>query len=697
MMQPVDSGAADAGPTFNGEHHEGVLHVLSAADHALYERAFDAADSGDWTGAKGLADQGHDPAARRLIQWRYVLDQNSGASFAEIDQFIKNNPDWPARDTLLARAEEAMDPTMDPHAVIAWFAGHDPVTGIGKIRLGEALAVTGSTVKGRALIRDGWINGSFDPSTELQIIQNHGDILTPDADDQRIANLLWNGDVTSARRELSRVDAATQAIASARITAQTTSSSRAGAGLSDNGLLFDRARAARRSGQYDTAETLLKQVNSSVAARANENGWWQELNIDTREAIKSGDYQRAYDLVSDNGMSAGPNYADAEFLAGWLALRFLKEPRTALSHFQKETAAVGRPISLARGHYWQGRAYEDLGDLASAYREYRTSSQYPETFYGQLALAKIDSTPTLHLRDAVVDAAAAKAGFDSDDLIPAIKVLGDLGEVSTLRIFALRDLELHPGTGHVKLLAQLLTDMGFRDIALRVAKTSAFSDTPQIAYTHPMIALPAYPGPSAAPEAAFVLGIIRQETEFDQYAVSGAGAVGIMQLLPSSARQDASSAGMQFRSGDLVSDQDYNLKIGMVELGNDFSDYGGSYILAAAEYNAGPGNVSKWLGDYGDPRGGTDPIDWIEKIPYNETRNYVQRVIENMEVYRNRLAGRDLPLRIVQDLSKVPAASMKPLAYTPKPGEGTSAAPAGVPTPAPRPGAATGTDTDASR
>ncbi len=685
MMQPVDSGS-DSGPYINGEHHEGILHVLSASDHDIYERAFDAANSGDWTGAKGLASQGHDAAARRVVQWRYVLDKNSGASFAEIDQFIRNNSDWPARDTLLARAEEAIDPGMDPHAVIAWFGGRDPVTAIGKIRLGEALVATGSATRGRALIRDGWINGSFDPSTELQIIQSHGDILTPDTDAQRISQLLWNGDVSSARRELSRVDSATQAIASARIALQTTSSLRSVRGeSSDNGFLFDRARAARRAGQYDLAETLLKQVNATAAAAANENAWWQELNIDTREAIKSGDYRRAYNLVSDNGMSGGPNYADAEFLAGWLALRFLKEPRTALSHFQKETAAVGRPISLARGHYWQGRAYEDLGELASAWREYRAASQYPETFYGQLGLAKIDSTPTLHLRNAVVDVAGSKAEFDSDGLVPAIKVLGDLGEVSLLRTFALRDLELHPAPGHVKLLAQLLTDMGFRDIALRVAKTAAFSDTPQIAFTHPVIALPATTGPGAALEPAFVLGIIRQETEFDQYAVSGAGAVGIMQLLPSTARQSAASAGLTYRPSDLVSNQDYNVKVGMAELGNDFSDWNNSYILAAAEYNAGPGNVNKWLADYGDPRGGTDPIDWIEKIPYNETRNYVQRVIENMEVYRNRLAGRDMPLRIVQDLSKVPVASLKPLAYVPRPGEGTAAMPGTVPTPSPRP------------
>ena len=700
MMQPVDSGT-NSGPTFNGEHHEGLIHVLSAADNDLYERAFDAADSGDWTGAKGIASQGHDATAERLIQWRYLLDKDSGASFSEIDQFLRNNPNWPAKETLFARAEAAMDPNMDPRAVIAWFSGRDPVSGIGRVRLGEALVATGAQASGRDLIRAGWITGTFDPSTEYQVIQNHGDILTPDVDTQRINTLLWNGDVTTARRELSRVPSDAQAVASARITMQTMSSPHAAENVpaslrNDTGLLFDRARAARRAGMTDAAATYLRQLRSAEAARMNEDTWWVELNLNIRQAIKDGNYRMAYGLASDNGMSSGQNFAEAEFLAGFIALRYLKEPKTALTHFQKLTAAVTRPISRARGHYWQGRAYEDAGELASAYREYRAAAQNQETFYGQLALAKIDSTPTLHVNDAPSDTAAAKAAFDSDDLVPAIRILADLGEVSMLRTFALRDIEVHPAPGHVKLLCQMLTDMGFRDIALRVAKTVAFTGALQLAYTHPVIAMPPHVGSAASPEPAFTLGVIRQETEFDQYAVSGAGAVGIMQLLPSTARNTANAASLNYSVSSLISDQTYNMQIGMAELGNDFSDWKNSYILAAAEYNAGPGNVNKWLASYGDPRGGTDPIDWIELIPFNETRNYVQRVIENMEVYRNRLAGRDQPLRIVQDLSKNSVASMKTLAYTPKPGDSAAPSQSLVPSPRPRSGS-NGADTGASR
>ncbi|HEX4535170.1 MAG TPA: lytic transglycosylase domain-containing protein [Rhizomicrobium sp.] len=700
MMAPVSS--SDSGPYINGEHHESSIRYLSAADHDIYERAFDAASSGDWTGAKGIADQGHDATARRLIQWRYLLDKNSGASFSEIDQFLRNNPSWPARDTLFARAENALDPQMDPHAVVAWFGTRAPVTGIGKVRLGEALIATGAQARGRDLIRDAWINNSFDSDKEYSVAQNHGDILTPDVDAQRMNALLWRGDTSGARREMSRVSGSAAQIAQARISLQSQSVNGA-SGLSadlqsNSGVLFDRARALRRAGQNDAAESTLRQVAAGEAARANEDAWFAEVNLDTRQALKDHNYQVAYGIAADNGMSSGSNYADSEFLAGWIALRFLHQPRTALGHFQKLTNAVSRPISLARGHYWQGRAYEDLGELSSAYREYRLAAQHPETFYGQLALAKTDATPTLHIPDNAVDTATAKAAFDSDDLVPAIKVLGDLGEVSLLRTFALHDIENFPGPGHVRLLCQMLTGMGFPDIALRVAKTAAYTGTFQVAYTHPVVTVPAYVGTGTPPDPAFVLGIIRQETEFDQYAVSGAGAVGIMQLLPGTAHSAANSAGVEYDASRLISDQSYNMQLGMLELNNGYSDFGGSYILAAARYNAGPGNVNKWLAAYGDPRGGTDPIDWIESIPFNETRNYVMRSIENMQVYRNRLAGRDLPLRITSDLSKTPVASLKPLTYAPKAADNAADTLAGeTPVPVPRPADAAPANADPSR
>ncbi len=338
-------------------------------------------------------------------------------------------------------------------------------------------------------------------------------------------------------------------------------------------------------------------------------------------------------------------------MAGWIALRFLNNTNQALVHFKKLEAGVSRPISLARARYWKGRAFEAKGDVVSAYAQYRLAAQSPESFYGQMGLARSDPSPVLHINETVLDAGGVAADFEKDDLVKAIRVLADLGQVNILRTFALREAELHPEPARVKYLAQAMTDLGFREIALRVAKGASYTGTTFLAFTHPVIPLPPYPGASGPPEPAFVLGLIRQETEFDPTAVSKAGALGLMQLMPGSARTDAARAGLPYRPNDLTADPNYNIQLGMVEFKGNLNDFGGSLVLAIAAYNAGPGNVKKWIAANGDPRSpATDPLDWIELIPFNETRNYVMRVLENSQIYRNRLAGRDTPSRILIDL-----------------------------------------------
>ncbi|HEV2562825.1 MAG TPA: lytic transglycosylase domain-containing protein [Rhizomicrobium sp.] len=698
MMAPIsDSDSpAERGLTGPSERHASQYHVLSAADHDLYSKAFDAADRGDWIAAKGLADQGHNPTARKLIEWRYLLDKNSGASFDEINAFLKANPDWPLRDTLFARAERAMSDMMAPGAVLSWFGDRDPLTGIGKVRLGEAMIALGRVSAGRDLIRKAWVENTFEPDQEFAVLQRHADLFTPDIDQQRLNNLLWRDETGAARREMARVTASGQQLAQTRIALQSGSS--ASRKLvselpetlrSDPGILFDRARLLRRSGNPDDEPDLLLRAPTRELAKINPGRWWAELNIATRQALQDTNYRTAYSLVKDTGLSTGENFAEAEFMAGWIALRYLKDPVAALSHFQKLSAGVSRPISAARAHYWSGRAYEAENDLGGAWREYRAAAQNPETYYGQLALARIDATPTLHLNDTNVDAASIRAAYENDDVVRGLRVLADLGADNLMRSFAAHYVELHPDAKYAKALASDLVQMGFRDIAVRVAKAASYNNVLMLAYSHPVIPLPAYKGPGAAPEPALVLGLIRQETEFDANAVSGAGAMGIMQMMPASARRAASQAGMPYRPNALLSDTDYNIQLGMTELSGNLADWGGSIVLSAAAYNAGPTNVKRWLDLYGDPRSPTtDPIDWIEQIPFSETRNYVQRVLENTEVYRNRLAGRDQPLQIMADLYRPRAPVVKVLPYVPPPPAGTI--PGAVPVPEPKPSQAGG-------
>jgi soluble lytic murein transglycosylase len=691
MMQPIQDSDLpnDAEPAGPIEHRAGSSHALGAADHDHYTRAFEAADRGDWPTARGLAAQGHDAMASRLVQWRYLLDKNSGAPFAEIDAFLKANPEWPLRTALLARAEAALDPATSPAAVIAWLAGRDPVSSIGKIRLGDALIATGKVAAGRDLVRQGWMDGSFEPDQELAIVQKDGAILTPDIDRRRLDNLIAHDNIAAARRELARVDDTAARLGAARIALRTNPAAaqktiaELSADLgSDPDLLFERARATRRGGDNSGALALLSRVPLKTLAKRYPRTLWGELNIEARQALQDGNPKTAYALVSDTGLASSNEFAEAEFMAGWIALRYLKDPQTALPHFKKLENGVSRPISLARAHYWQGRALEEAGDAASAWQQYRSASRASYTFYGQLALARIDATPVLHLRGSATGEPPSRSAFERDELVRAMRVLADLGAQNYLRTFALHYQELHPGGGQAKLLAEALTGMGFRDVALRVAKIASYDDVALMPYAFPVISVPAYRGPGNGPEPALVLGIIRQETEFDPEAISNAGARGIMQLMPSTARHNARLADLPYRPNDLTRDTAYNMQLGMAEFAGYLSDWNNSLILASAAYNAGPNNAKKWIAAYGDPRSpNVDPIEWIEQIPFNETRNYVQRVIENLEIYRGRLAGRDLPLRILADLYSPNPPPAKVLAYTPP------APPVPVPVPAPKPGA----------
>ncbi|MBS0472555.1 MAG: lytic transglycosylase domain-containing protein [Proteobacteria bacterium] len=658
VLTPVPDASTDAGYTPDGEKRPGAARVLSAGDHDLYGRAFDAADRGDWTAARGLAAQGHDGMATRLVTFRYVLDRNSAASFSEIDGFLRNNPGWPLRDTLYARAEVAMDPAMTPQAVIAWFGGRDPVTGIGMVRLGDALIATGSATRGKDLVRRGWVSGSFQPDVELAIVQKDGGLFTPEIDRARMSNLIARDEITAAQRELSRVTDDVQILGKARIALR--SNRAAGEKLAallpaslrdDPGLLFDRARAARKANDNLAAARLLGGPTMRKFARNHSSTWWGEANQVVRNLLATANYARAYDVVDTTGLSSGIEFSDSEFMAGWIALRFLKKPSVALAHFKKLEAGVSRPISLARARYWKGRSYEAMHDPKAAYGEYRLASTASETFYGQLALARIDATPILHVDDMAVDMTGVAPEFEKDEMVRAMRILADLGQVNTLRTFALWTYDQHPEPKRAKYLTQFLTDLGFREIALRVAKRASYAGNTFLAYTHPVIPIPAYQGPGTAPDPAMVLGLIRQETEFDPSAVSHAGARGLMQMMLVSAKQAAARAGLPYRPNDLVSDPTYNVQLGMVEYEGNVMNYGGSFVLAMAAYNAGPGNARKWLTLYGDPRNpGVDPIDWIELIPFTETRNYVQRVLENTQIYRNRLAGKDTQTRILTDL-----------------------------------------------
>ncbi len=670
MMQPIADAIGISG-TGLSTARPNRLKFLTPPEHGLFSRAFEAGVRGDWVAARSLAAQGQNATARRLLEWRYALDKDSGATFAEIDAVIKDTDAkgaaaWPLRGTLQARAEAMIRPDMPPAAIVAWFSGRNPNSSIGKIWLGEALVATGDKARGAALIRSGWIEGSFDTATELDIAQKDAAHLTPDSDRARLNNLLWRGETIAAKRLIARVDEATAAIANARIELSA-GLPKAQAALnkvsdfSDPNLLFDWSRALRLANRDSEAGAILLRTPPATLVRDRAARWWNETAIQARGALADGNPRMALSLVQHAGFSSGEQNAEQHFLAGFIALRSLTEPATALEHFRKLEAGVARPISKSRALYWQGRSLEAQGDTAAALTRYRAAAAYPETFYGQIALARTDAAPMLRLADTIVEA-AAPSEVESDALMDEIKVLADLGQAGSLRAFIDRTVEVHSSPRHIKRLMMMLADWGYPEIAVRLAKSMSYVGVPMLQFTHPVIALPRYAGPGEAPDPALVLGLIRQETEFDAYAISSAGARGLMQMMPASARVAAKQAGLPYRPEALLSDTVYNMQLGMTEYRGHLDRYGGSLVLAAASYNAGPGNSRKWVAANGDPRtGGVDPIDWLELIPFGETRNYVQRVLENTQVYRARLAGKDVALRILPDLYAPAAPSMSVL------------------------------------
>jgi soluble lytic murein transglycosylase len=473
---------------------------------------------------------------------------------------------------------------------------------------------------------------------------------------------------------MSRLSSDAQQIAQVRIQLKTDPAAglRAVSNLSvsnDPGLLFDEVRALRRQNQLDEAAALVQRGPARALAAQAPVTWWAECAVAARNALQVKNYRAAYTFAAGCGITPDSSipYSEAQFLAGWIALRDLNQPQTALTHFHALAKAVGRPISKARAYYWVGRAWEASGDTTKAAIAYHTATAAPETFYGQLALAKIDATPHLALAD--TPAETATAAYEGDKLSDAIRVLADLGQLSLLRVFAVQDATVYNQPGHIKALCADLVKMGFRDVAVRAAKQASYDGIYFWNYLYPTVTVPPYLGGGTAPDQFYVHGIIRQETEFDPSAVSNPGARGLMQVMPSSGRIAAQQAGLPFRPNDLTTDTTYNMQLGMTELGQRLSDFGGSMILAAASYNAGPGNVNKWLDTYGDPRSPTtDPIDWIESIPFSETRNYVQRVLDNMEVYRVRLGGSSQSLQIVSDIYRPRAAQIAVLRYPPAAG-----------------------------
>ncbi len=632
---------------------------LSSQDRGYYINAFRAVKKSDWAGAHRWAAKARQSLPARAIKWLHYREPGNRAGFAKISAFVEANPDWPSIRRLIRRAEEAMEISrIDNNDALAWFTKHRPISGPGQLRLAQAMLAAesnaGLAADGKQWLRHAWINNTFPRRQSKAIYRRYRKIFSQEDHMTRLDRLLWQGHRYSARRLYTLVPKGYRKLAEARESLMVQGpgvDSKISAvpreWLADSGLAYERLRWRRRKRLDDRAREILLQPRTDIGPRPKQ--WWLERHIQARMAQHEGKAALAYRLAAGHRQTPGSfSYAQAEFLSGWIALRYLHDGARALGHFAALYKNVRYPVSLARAAYWAGRANQALdrgGDRALWYSE---AARYPATYYGQLAVQALGPKGRWRLPKEPVPTVATKLHFDKRELVRLSHMLHALKQPDHLRPFILYLAKTADSPPKRKLVARLAEDLKQPDLAVRTAKISLRAGT--------LLARTGYPVLATLPpmkiEAALAHAVARQESEFDPRAISSASARGLMQLLPRTARKVAKSLGLRYRKSRLFEGH-YNMRLGAAYLGQLIKAYRGSYIMALAAYNAGPNRVRRWLRQNGDPRkGAIDPIDWVEAIPISETRNYVQRVMENLQVYRWRLRPRTAKLALLQDLHR---------------------------------------------
>jgi soluble lytic murein transglycosylase len=571
--------------------------------------------------------------------------------FPDIAEFIEKNPDWPGQKSLRKHAEEALAAESD--AVAAdWFKRYPPVSPTGKIREAEMMMNSGDLDAGIAALRALWIAADFSPLDEKSFLARHSASLRPEDYVQRIDRLLWDGQSEAAHRMLKLVPSDYRPVAEARLALAAQAANgealvgRVPARLrSDPGLIFEQLRWRRKKDMTDAAvQILLAQPNDLVHPAA----WWAERQAIARRVLAGGNAELAYRIVEQHGLIEGNAFSEAQFLLGYIALRYMKQPALAFEHFSRILTRVATPYAKARAGYWGGRTADAQGKSDLAAKWYAAGADHMATFYGQLAAHQLGhDAPPRPVPEPAPDV-AERAQFDDDEVVRADRIFFELSDTAHAKAFLLHLAATAKTPARFAMLASLAETNGRIDLAIAVAKRAIEAGTPLMIHGYPVTTIPN----GGTAERSLLFAIMRQESAFERDAVSRVGARGLMQLMPATASFIANKMQLPFSADRLTADGIYNVLIGRAYLETLIDDFGGSYALAIASYNAGPSRVRQWIHDYGDPRGGNiDMVDWIEMIPINETRNYVQRVLENLQIYRGQ-GGRDSAFSLASDLAR---------------------------------------------
>jgi soluble lytic murein transglycosylase len=624
------------------------------SEPARLRDALEAAKSGDTDHARAVQATLADPLARRIVTWALVDSDATRLGYFDLDAARRDLSGWPRSSRREQATERALETSgLSPSATIAFFDGREPETAEGAMALASAYQSLGRQGEAQALIRHFWRDRPFEADVQARMLGRWGSILTADDNARRLDILLYGQQGPAARAMMDLAPPDQLAEAQARLALRDDRNDapayveRVPAALqNDPGLAFERARYYRKRNLETVAVPLLRYLPRNLPPEVASE-IWPERRALMMAALRTGDLADAHQAAAQHGLAPGADFAEAEFFAGWIDLK-THDAREADEHFARLASIGASPITLSRAFYWRGRAAEARGDSAAANGYYAQGARFITAFYGQLAAEKIGRT-TLSLPADPQPTAADRERFEGRDLVRAARMLADAGERDTFRVFVLGADDTLPSAEEYALLSDLAKQYGDQDLAMRVARAGAQRGflLPERGYP---IRMP--PAGGGLPEPAFSLAIIRQESNFDPAQRSGPGARGLMQVMPSTAEAIARRIGLRFSSSRL-NDPDYNMQLGTAILQQTLDDEGGSYLLTAAAYNAGPGRAAQWVAACGDPRGAsTDPTDFIECISIAETRNYVMRILETTEVYRARLAGGSAPLTLTADLRR---------------------------------------------
>lgn len=623
-------------PAFSYADSQEEMHLQSA---------FSYAKKRDWGDAVAHAKAARSDILAKYFIWEYLKDPESEATFKEISWFIKENPEWPGQEHLIRRAEAALLSEMPSDEVLdKWYAEHPPKTTLGKKRL------TKDKGQLQELIREAWINDDYTRTAESRMLQNYRNVLRQEDHAKRIDRLLWEGKEEAAKRLLAQVPLKKK-LFEARL-ALMHGSSRALKDVAkvpesqrnDAGLLFERIRWRARKGDKEGVRELLQAAPAQVPYPEK---WWPYRERHIREVLGEGNVALAEKLLARHGQREDSVQAkEAAWLKGWIALEFRKKPKTAYEIFEKLFDSMETPGSKARTAYWAGRASDSVNGTESWYRE---AAKYNTTFYGQLALVELDENPVLKIdSDDSEPSESDRKAFKSRELVRLVYELAKAKQSDTAGKFIMYMVENARSAKEAVLAARLGRDINRIDIGVRASKKALRDGAVTLDSGYPLIKV----AETAGLNKAYVLGLMRQESEFFADAVSSSGALGLMQLLPSTAKEVARKNGIHYSMQRLF-DPDYNIGLGSRYLANLVERFGGSYVFATAGYNAGPGRVRQWLSQFGAPQGNVrSVVNWIEGIPFSETRNYVQHVLSNMQVYRYMQAGKkSTSLTLAHDLT----------------------------------------------